>query len=334
MVCSFISFFSHRDQSNVSLSSAIVAYSQNRITLDTYGYDAFGQTVNQTGSSDNKYQYAGEQFDSTTGDYYLRQRFYDTSSGRFGRMDTYEGYQTKPVSLHKYIYADANPIFWTDPSGFMSMPELASARNIADILSTSIRTVDRFLTTIDKVTSTVDLISTIYQSFQLMSNPILMTRSLGGSVSNQIKEILNPDFLEEAVMALRSNASRIVSSVITQQLPQEKQKVTRYLKNKDSSFVIYAPSILSVAGGTSIPTGIKVRGKSVNISTKGVNMISNEYADRLIGVGMISGGKDYQFFRMDFGRFNHPRSPDRNNYDVWQDSGKRFHFHVPKNPNA
>ncbi|MDX2212587.1 MAG: DUF3596 domain-containing protein [Oculatellaceae cyanobacterium bins.114] len=22
------------------------------------------------------------------------------------------------------------------------------------------------------------------------------------------------------------------------------------------------------------------------------------------------------------------------NYDVWQDSGKRFHFHVPKNPNA
>ena len=62
-------------------------------------------------------------------------------------------------------------------------------------------------------------------------------------------------------------------------------------------------------------------------------MISNEYADRLIGVGMISGGKDYQFFRMDFGRFNHATSPG-NNYDVWQDSGKRFHFHVPKNPNA
>ena len=78
--------------------------------------------MNQTGSSDNKYQYAGEQFDSTIGDYYLRQRFYDTSSGRFGRMDTYEGTIEEPLSLHKYIYGNANPIMMQDPSGFVAGP--------------------------------------------------------------------------------------------------------------------------------------------------------------------------------------------------------------------
>ena len=74
--------------------------------------------MSQTGSSDNKYQYAGEQLDATLGDYYLRQRFYDTSSGRFGRMDTFEGDLNIPLSLNKYIYAHSNPVTLTDPSGY------------------------------------------------------------------------------------------------------------------------------------------------------------------------------------------------------------------------
>ena len=82
--------------------------------------------MNQTGSSDNKYQYAGEQFDSTLGDYYLRQRFYDTSSGRFGRMDAYQGSQQEPLSLHKYIYANGNPTNGIDPTGYSTLQELLS----------------------------------------------------------------------------------------------------------------------------------------------------------------------------------------------------------------
>jgi RHS repeat-associated protein len=86
--------------------------------LNSYSYEAFGQTVSQTGNADNKYQYAGEQFDAALGDYYLRQRFYDTSSGRFGRMDTYEGRQGEPLTLHKYSYANGSPINYTDPTGY------------------------------------------------------------------------------------------------------------------------------------------------------------------------------------------------------------------------
>jgi RHS repeat-associated protein len=89
--------------------------------LNSYGYEAFGQTVSQIGDANNKYQYAGEQLDAALGDYYLRQRFYDTSSGRFGRMDTYEGRQHKPLTLHKYIYAQNNSINGTDPTGLYTL---------------------------------------------------------------------------------------------------------------------------------------------------------------------------------------------------------------------
>jgi RHS repeat-associated protein len=89
--------------------------------LNSYGYEAFGQTVSQTGSASNKYQYAGEQYDEVLGDYYLRQRFYDTTSGRFGRMDVYEGDLHNPISLNKYTYAHGNPSNLTDPSGFIPL---------------------------------------------------------------------------------------------------------------------------------------------------------------------------------------------------------------------
>lgn len=49
--------------------------------------------------------------------HYLRQRYYDTETGRFTRRDTYEGTLEDPMSLHKYLYAHANPVNYIDPSG-------------------------------------------------------------------------------------------------------------------------------------------------------------------------------------------------------------------------
>ena len=40
------------------------------------------------GSTKNCYRYCGEQFDETTGLYYLRARYMDTSTGRFISQDT------------------------------------------------------------------------------------------------------------------------------------------------------------------------------------------------------------------------------------------------------
>ncbi len=84
---------------------------------DTYLYDAYGTLLTSTGSTPNNYLYCGEQFDPDLGMYYLRARYYQPQTGRFWTMDSWEGTQTEPLSLHKYLYAHADPVNGTDPRG-------------------------------------------------------------------------------------------------------------------------------------------------------------------------------------------------------------------------
>lgn len=87
---------------------------------DRYWYEAFGETESHTGTSDNAFLFAGEQRDPNLGFYYLRARYMDPASGRFTQMDAYAGHDADPASLHKYLYAQASPAHYTDPSGFFA----------------------------------------------------------------------------------------------------------------------------------------------------------------------------------------------------------------------
>ncbi len=84
---------------------------------DTYTYDAFGILIARTGSTPNDYLYAGEQFDANLGFYYLRARYMNAASGRFQTLDAFEGSIFEPLTLHKYLYAGADPLNKFDPSG-------------------------------------------------------------------------------------------------------------------------------------------------------------------------------------------------------------------------
>jgi RHS repeat-associated protein len=84
---------------------------------DTYDYDAFGNLISSTGSTPNNYLFAGEQFDPALGIYYNRARYYDQRQGRFWTMDTYEGHDDEPTSLHKYLYVYENPVDNIDRCG-------------------------------------------------------------------------------------------------------------------------------------------------------------------------------------------------------------------------
>jgi RHS repeat-associated protein len=84
---------------------------------DTYTYDAFGKLISSTGTTPNPYLYAGERFDADLGLYHLRARHYNADRGRFFSMDPYPGVTGDPVSLHKYLYANADPVNLIDPSG-------------------------------------------------------------------------------------------------------------------------------------------------------------------------------------------------------------------------
>ncbi len=85
---------------------------------DTYVYDAWGNLISSTGNTENSYLYCAEQLDSTTGLYYLRARYMNPTTGTFITQYTYSGTIFDPTSLHKYLYANANPVMNCDPSGY------------------------------------------------------------------------------------------------------------------------------------------------------------------------------------------------------------------------
>ena len=101
-------------------------------------YDAWGNLISSTGETENSYLYCGEQLDSTTGLYYLRARYMNPATGTFITQDTYAGTIFDPTSLHKYLYANANPVMNVDLSGY-------SAENDIDFYKQAWLTIDQAL---------------------------------------------------------------------------------------------------------------------------------------------------------------------------------------------
>ena len=124
-------------------------FSGTGAVTDTYDYDAFGNTVEQTGSTVSEFLYRGEQFDSGIGMYYLRARYYAPNTGRFLTEDKFEGegmpacdcaikrMKVVPAGVHHlFIYGGGDPVNDIDPTGndfFRSWAELARAVEIRAI---------------------------------------------------------------------------------------------------------------------------------------------------------------------------------------------------------
>ncbi|NLD50014.1 MAG: RHS repeat protein, partial [Clostridiaceae bacterium] len=104
---------------------------------DTYTYDAFGNITTSTGNTVNEFLFTGEQYDANIGFYYLRARYMDPSVGRFVTADPFGGFMFEPLSLHKYLYANADPVNNIDPSGYFSLGEVVTSMSIQNVLSSS-----------------------------------------------------------------------------------------------------------------------------------------------------------------------------------------------------
>jgi RHS repeat-associated protein len=83
---------------------------------ETYTYDTYGKPTASTGVLVNPFQYTGREFDSETGIYYYRARYFDPSVGRFLNQD--------PIRFgggtNFYAYTQNRPADLTDPWGFQA----------------------------------------------------------------------------------------------------------------------------------------------------------------------------------------------------------------------
>ena len=53
------------------------------------------------------------------------------ANGRFTQQDSFAGFDSDPVSLHKYLYANNGPVTFTDPSGNQTMAGTMTGVNVA-----------------------------------------------------------------------------------------------------------------------------------------------------------------------------------------------------------
>ncbi|MEQ8848612.1 RHS repeat-associated core domain-containing protein [Botrimarina sp.] len=90
---------------------------------EVYAYDAYGVRLDGH-SAATDHLYRAERRDANGFDY-LRARPYDFRTGRFLRMDDFAGNSDDPQSLHKYLYANGDPINGRDPSGLTNLTELS-----------------------------------------------------------------------------------------------------------------------------------------------------------------------------------------------------------------
>ena len=106
---------------------------------DSITYDSFGALIDRTGDTHLRFGFTGEALDHESGLIYLRARYLDPQVGRFATQDQYQGDIALPVSANSYVYANSNPIKFTDPTGFVAAPEYASIGSRAVIRAKNLR---------------------------------------------------------------------------------------------------------------------------------------------------------------------------------------------------
>ena len=88
----------------------VVATSKNDKIVDSYDYTAFGVQLNSAETS-NPFRYCGEYYDEELDSVYLRNRYYQPTTGRFINEDPIKD------GLNWYSYCGNNPVMMVDPSG-------------------------------------------------------------------------------------------------------------------------------------------------------------------------------------------------------------------------
>ena len=297
------------------LGSTRVLSDETGLITDSYIYDAFGQVIQRFGDSENSYLFTGEQRDSNLGLDYLRARYLSVNTGRFVSRDPFEGFLRDPISLHRYLYAHGNPVNLIDPSGYVSIGSTNVAPIVQSTLQSALNVGFRFLTILERIESFVSIFESVITVFSLATNPASVA-SIGGYLSNPaFGDLLNANFLDEAVSSLRGNAGLLIakmSAIHALHIPP-------ILSKPNSAFYFYLPAPrVALKPTINVPTGLRIGSPK-----RPVRAFSNGKGSRLFGVGIGNNSKkpQVQLFRMDYGKFDHANSKVS-----WQDG--KFHYHV------
>ena len=116
---------------------------------DALRYDAFGTIAAATTSAlPTPWRYQGQLLIDPAGasDLYVDgARYYAPGLGAFTQLDTSAGQALNPLSMNRYLYSEANPATFTDPSGHVTIDEGDAYNSTLTIDATHHHTVTRHL---------------------------------------------------------------------------------------------------------------------------------------------------------------------------------------------
>ena len=96
-----------------ALGSVVALSDSAGDTVQVYEYDVYGQVAASDPNHPNPFLFTGRRYDTETGLYYYRARYYNSTLGRFLQTDRV-GYAD---GINWYAYCANNPVTRMDPSG-------------------------------------------------------------------------------------------------------------------------------------------------------------------------------------------------------------------------
>ncbi|MBH2029090.1 MAG: RHS repeat-associated core domain-containing protein [Moraxellaceae bacterium] len=309
-----------------ALGSTRALTNENGQITDSYNYDAFGANTEHQGSSNNKYQYAGEQKDST-GNYYLRARYYNPSIGRFTQMDSYMGQSNNPITLHKYLYANANPVMYTDPSGYFGLGGFGFG-SFGNAMMSTARYGGYLMNVYDKVQLLVGFMDFTNAVRSVVGEATILNgddTKYSGLPKKHGNNGTPVDF-SEAAESFALNLPRVVGTGIGNW--EKGYLSSKKNRNKLTAFLIHMPIVSKLPSTISIkvPTPARVTVGSQKVPVKLEFGGPKGAEGQLFGIG-VSMGKDRQLFRMDYHEWHGTKTgPTGDEISVWRDGN--YHYHV------
>ena len=101
------------------LGSVRILVDSSGAISNRYTYDSFGKLIGFPNSTvDTRYRYTGREWDSETGLYYYRSRYYNADTGKFIGKDPLS-FEAKDPNLYRYTHN--SPVMSVDPSGMVKI---------------------------------------------------------------------------------------------------------------------------------------------------------------------------------------------------------------------
>lgn len=189
-----------------------------------YTYDSWGKLVSVTNASgtalastnlgvQNSIRYRGYVYDTETGLYYLRSRYYDPETGRFLNADDVDfiGASGTLLSYNAFTYCGNNPINDTDPMGNVSLSDISDA--LKKMFKAVKNQIDKFIK---------EYLGYIEKGYLYVSNSI---------ISNVIDTMIYAS-RSAVVSAVKSASFKTLCSAIKTYAKNNSAKVAIFLKEK------------------------------------------------------------------------------------------------------